>query len=120
MLQLHGTVVSGTGTSSTQMQSPDLMNDLEEAVGVRLFPGSLNLFVDDVPKLTNPIRTRKGKLWPARLNGRRVYFKPKKRGKARLYAPVSLRKTMGLRDGDRVTVELCDKYLMPDDNPPAA
>lgn len=120
MIQLRGTVVSGTGTSSRQMQSPDLMNDLEDAVGVRLFPGSLNLYVDDLPKLTNPIKTRKGKLWPARLRGQRVYFKPKKRGKARLYAPVSLRNTFGLHDGDRVTVELCDTYLAPDDNPPAA
>lgn len=117
---LTGTVFAGSGTCSRKLR-PDLhARGLDKRLGYQPYPGSLNLRCDGPVDLGTPVVH-----WPGTVNGRqRPYWfwpawisdlplhamDPAGRGHGpnhvELVAPTRLRDTLGLADGDRVTVEV--------------
>jgi hypothetical protein len=119
-VRLAATVASGRGLASAVL--PRHRAALDEAAGVRVHPGTLNL------RLAHPVRIVAAPTWdgpddgrsrhlaPARLEGYPVHVNhwsgcPQHR--LDLVADVHLRRHLGLRDGDRVLLEVPARYVAP-------
>lgn len=117
---LTGAVFAGSGTCSRKLR-PDLhARGLDRELGYQPYPGSLNLRCNDPVELGRPVVN-----WPGRVHGRSrpYWFWPAWLGDLPLHAmipatrshgpnhvelvaPLRLRDTLGLADGDRLTVEV--------------
>jgi CTP-dependent riboflavin kinase len=112
-VRLAATVASGRGVASAVL--PRHRAALDDAAGVRIHPGTLNLHLDrpvqivDAVAWDGPDDGRSRRLAPARLDGYPVHVNhwsgcPQHR--LDLVADVHLRRHLGLRDGDRVVLEV--------------
>lgn len=111
-----GIAFSGSGNAGKAL--PLIADRLAPLLGYRPFRGSLNLRVTErldlgppVAKVTAP---REFSFWPAKVNGTDCHvMQPGIRGwphSIEIVAPVKLRDTMGIQDGDSVTVTLRNPF----------
>lgn len=122
MVSFIGVVKTGAGLA--QDRSPLDLAYLEELMGVRFIPGTLNVALDSPIVLAGfTYRTQVTNtllyLAPGKVNGidAGIMKTPGTRRHPRLheieiYAPVHLRSTFDLSDGERVLVELDETYLV--------
>jgi CTP-dependent riboflavin kinase len=119
-VRLTATVASGRGVASAVL--PRHRAALDDAAGVRIHPGTLNLHLDrpvqivDASAWDGPDDGRSRRLAPARLDGYPVHVNhwsgcPQHR--LDLVADVHLRRHLGLRDGDRVVLEVPARHVAP-------
>jgi len=126
-IRLTGTVTSGLGEGSYYMRIPHYMRQFEKVLGVRPYPGTLNVKLDRASEgKAAALREMPGtvvrgfksetrtfgdvKVFLARLNGTETALIFPTRGHYRDVVEVisgrNLRRTLGLRDGDRVELEV--------------
>lgn len=94
------------------------MQDLVASTGVALFPGSLNVVLDRGLNLDtrHAMTFDDGKryLWPASVNGRRVWLY-RWRGTpfhvVEILSENKLRDSLGLGDGDRIVINVREGYI---------
>jgi CTP-dependent riboflavin kinase len=117
---LAGTVFSGSGTCSRKLTPTLHARGLDRELGYQPYPGSLNLRCETTVDLGTPWlawpglvkgRSRPYWFWPAWLNGHPVHaMDPAGRGHGpgciEVVAPRSMRDSLGLVDGDAVTLEV--------------
>jgi CTP-dependent riboflavin kinase len=125
MVVFRGVVVSGEGDLSRWMDR--YRSEYEEATGVSLFPGSLNVVLDEpwpLPPRTITISAdRVGRLVhlvPASIEGHDCFIfrtdnaeraGPDDRRVLEVLAAVRLRDALGVDDGDSVEVKVDDELL---------
>ena len=119
-VRLAATVASGRGVASAVL--PRHRSALDEAAGTRILPGTLNLHlarpvrIVDAQAWDGPDDGRSRHLAPARLEGYPVHVNhwsgcPQHR--LDLVADVHLRRHLGLKDGDRVVLEVPARHVGP-------
>lgn len=119
-VRLAATVATGRGLASAVL--PRHRAALEDAIGARVHPGTLNLHlarpvrIVDAPAWDGPDDGRSRHLAPGRLEGYPVHVNhwsgcPQHR--LDLVADVHLRRQLGLRDGDRVVLEIPARHVAP-------
>ena len=119
-VRLAATVASGRGVASTVL--PRHRAALDEAIGARVHPGTLNLHLSrpvrivDAHAWNGPDDGRSRHLAPARLEGYPVHvnhWSGCHQHRLDLVADVHLRRHLGLRDGDRVVLEVPARHVAP-------
>lgn len=125
-IELHGQVIAGLGEGQYYISKDGYMSQFSEKLGFQPFPGTLNIKLNDVSvpmrqqmDCTAPICIRgfndgertfgSGKCYPIKVNGiKSAVIVPERThypaNLLEIIAPVNLRKTLHLKDGDEVNI----------------
>lgn len=127
VMKLEGVVVSGLGEGSYYVRQEGYRRQFREQLGFTPFPGTLNVrlngssreargVLQELPgKMLKGFRTRERsfgevKCFPVRIRGREAFLvlplRSSHREVVELVAGEKLRDTLGLKDGDRVELEV--------------
>lgn len=120
--KIEGTVVTGLGEGSYFMSMPHYKKEIKEKLGFDAFPGTLNIRAKEKTELENSKKItisgfeKNGKkfgsvsCWKARIDkieGAIVIPEINKhKGILEFIAPVSVKSSLGIKDGDIISVEL--------------
>ena len=120
--KIEGTVVAGLGEGSYFMSMPHYKKEIKEKLGFEAFPGTLNIKakekigVENSKKITISGFGKNGKkfgaasCWKARIKGiEGAIIIPeisKHKGILEFIAPVSVKNSLGIKEGDIISVEL--------------
>lgn len=115
-MNVFGHITSGRGVASkAALKNQTHLDELSAIAGSPVFPGTLNILLSKPVKIARHrainLPTGRRFICPAMLNGTPVFihrwpFKPLHL--AEVFATVGLRSTLGLQDGDQVTLSIDD------------
>jgi riboflavin kinase, archaea type len=111
---MRGKVLSGTGKGAKYVEL--YKQEFKKILGFLPFPGTLNLYVVDIPELPNPITVKMAEYgqvdcYPLAINTHNcALIRPHKtehtRNTIEIISPINLREALHLLDGDEIICEL--------------